>query len=98
MHMIHTCQQLFDLFHVLQYITSAGLGCSPSWETPSSPDFPTGTVNPGLKARPLLPDLVTGIEWGPFSPGYLYQPELNGPLGRARGRPPLVLVGITNRD
>jgi hypothetical protein len=34
--------------------TSAGVGFSPGWETPSSPGFPTGTANLGLKARPLV--------------------------------------------
>ena len=31
--------------------TSAGVGFSPGWETPSSPGFPTETANPRLKAR-----------------------------------------------
>jgi hypothetical protein len=53
-------------------ITSAGLGSSPSWETPSSLGFPTGTANLGLKAHPLVPGLLTGTECGPFSPGFLY--------------------------
>ena len=50
---------------------------------------------PGLKARPLVPNRPTRIEWGPFSPGYLYQPGLKGTLGRALGRALLVLVGYT---
>ena len=74
------------------------MGSSPGWETLSSPGFPFRIINPGLKARPLIPGHQTGIEWGPFSPGYLYQPGLKGPPGRALGRAPPVLVGITNQD
>jgi hypothetical protein len=33
-------------------VTSAGLGCSPNWEAPSSLGFPTRTANPRLKGRP----------------------------------------------
>jgi len=74
------------------------MGSSPGWETPSSPRFPTGIANPGLKACPLVPGHQTRIEWGPFSPGYLYQPGLKGAPGQARGRPPSIPVGYTNRD
>jgi len=61
--------------------TSAHMGSSPGWETLSSPGFPFRIINPGLKARPLIPGHQTGIEWGPFSPGYLYQPGLKGAPG-----------------
>jgi hypothetical protein len=37
--------------------TGVGLGSNLGWETPSSPDFLTGTVNPGL-----VPVLLTEIE------------------------------------
>ena len=52
----------------------------------------------GLKARTLVLGRPTEIECGPFSPGYIYQLGLKGDLGRARGPPPPVPVGITNRD
>jgi hypothetical protein len=39
--------------------TGAAVVLSPGWETPSSPDFWTGTANPGLKTRSLVPVLST---------------------------------------
>jgi hypothetical protein len=52
--------------------TSAGLCSSPGWKTPSSPSFPTGTANPRLKARPLVLDLLTGVDGGHLvSVGYI---------------------------
>ena len=76
LHLVYTCEYVF-IYHAYAYrksllLTSAGLGRNPGWETPSSPGFPTGTANLGLKARPLVPGLLTEIEWGPFSPGCLY--------------------------
>jgi hypothetical protein len=51
--------------------TSMGLGSSPGWKTPSSPGFPTEIVNPGVKARPLVPGLLTGVDGGHLVPiGY----------------------------